>query len=149
MSAPKDYSPSPKYSMNVFNGKLNDVFVLQSKIKSQIIKLQKLHVSNNKLDIHFDCKADLKKIGLNLNELLRPLVFNYKGTFNQATYNNIDTEISERIILLNSQKQSLDEIEREFYDKENDYNNYLEYIKYNKNSAISFEYFKQNICNYF
>ncbi|PIB28294.1 hypothetical protein BFP78_00105 [Gaetbulibacter sp. 5U11] len=149
MSGPKDYSPPPKYSMNVFNGQLNEVFLLQSQIKSQIIGIQKLLVSNNQLDIHFDCKVDLKKIESQLNQLLKPLIFNYKGTFNQATYNTIDTEISERVRLLNSQKQNLDKIERDFYEKENDYNNYLEYIKYNKNSELSFEYFKQNICDYY
>jgi hypothetical protein len=149
MSGPKDYSPPPKYSMNAFNGQLNEVFLLQSKIKSQIIGIQKLLFSNKKLDIHFDCKFDLKKIEPQLNQLLKPLVFNYKGTFNQATYNNIETEISERLTLLNSQKQNLDKIEREFYEKDNDYNNYVEYIKYNQNSAMSFEYFKQNICDYY
>lgn len=149
MSGPKDYSPPPKYSMNAFNGQLNEVFLLQSQIKKQIIAIKKLLVSNSKLGIHFDCKVDLKQIESQLNQLLKPLVFNYKGTFNQATYNTIETEISERVRLLNTQKQNLDKIERDFFEKENDYNNYLEYIKYNKNSELSFEYFKQNICDYY
>ena len=149
MSGPKDYSPPPKYSMKAFNGSLNEIFQLQTKIKSQLDILQSLCVDDKDLGIQFDCKKEIEKIRSTLNELLKPLVFNYKGTFNQATYNKIENEISQRLNSLNKIKEKLDDIEQVFNSKKNDYESYLEYIKYNTNSRISFNDFKQEICNYY
>ena len=149
MSGPKDYSPPPKYSMKAFSGNLNEVFQLQTRIKSQLVFIQDLYIDDKEFDIRFDCKEDLDKIKSTLNEFLKPLIFNYKGTFNQATYNKIESEISQRLNSLNKLKGKLDNIEQDFDSKKIDYESYLEYIKYNTNSKISFNDFKQEICHYY
>ncbi len=149
MSGPKDYSPPPRYSINVFNGSLNSIFQLQAQIKKQLKKIESLKVDDSTLNIKFDCRDDISKLKNNLNQLLKPLIFNYKGTFNQATYNKISDEISQRLNALNIDKNKLELIEADFFEKQNDYNQYLEYLKYNEHSEISFNDFKQNISDYY
>lgn len=149
MSGPKDYSPPPRYSMSVFNGSLNSIFQLQTQIKTQIKKIESLNVNDSIVNINFDCLADLSSLKNNLNNLLKPLVFNYKGKFDQTAYNKISEEISQRITALNIEKNKLDIIENNFFEKQNDYIQYLEYLKYNEHSEISFNDFKQNISDYY
>ena len=44
MSGPKDYSPPPRYSIQVFDGKLNEVFQLQSELKQLVEELKNANV---------------------------------------------------------------------------------------------------------
>ena len=70
MSGPKDYAPPPSYSIQVFDGKLNEVFQLQSKLKQLIEELKNSNVEDNDLHINFDCQEALKSIEKQVNEKL-------------------------------------------------------------------------------
>lgn len=149
MSSPKDFISPPKYSMKAFNGSLNEVFQLQTMLRSQLNFIQNLCVDDKELGIQFDCKEKTGKIKFTEKEILKPLVFNYKGTFNQSIYNLIENELLLRLNSLNRLKETLDTIQQDFNNKRNDYESYIEYLKYNLNSKISFNDFKQEITNYY
>ena len=67
MSGPKSYAPPPRYSMSVFNGKLNEAFQLQTRLKNLLHELEGYRVQDNNLHILFDCKEALGKIRHNIN----------------------------------------------------------------------------------
>jgi hypothetical protein len=142
MSGPKNYSPPSRYSMDVFNGGLNSLFQLQTQIKEQIKKIECLLVNDAANNIKFDCLEDLSKIKEDLNSLLEPLILNYEGRFSQETFNTIQEEIIQRITDLHAQKNKLDIIESDFFEKQNDYDQYLTYVEYNEQSQISLNDFK-------
>lgn len=149
MSGPKSFNPPERYSMETFNGSLNDAFQLQAQIKAQIKKIESLFVDDELLAIKFDCSDDLLKIKNDLNALLEPLIFNYEGNFNQDVFDEISKEIIQRITDLHAQKNKLDSIESNFSEKNNDYNQYVAYLNYNEHSEISFNDFKKKVLNYY
>ena len=94
MSGPNDYAPPPSYSIQVFDGKLNEVFQLQSKLKQLIEELKNSKVEDTDLHIKFNCEETLKLIEKEVNMALKRLQFNYRGSFGQDIYNIILNEIS-------------------------------------------------------
>jgi len=148
MSGPKDYSLPPRYSMQVFDGKLNQVFQLQSRLKILCSEIEGLHVSDSKLNIQFDCKNELSKIKKQIDKLQKALVFDYKGTFGQDTYNRISSEIDLRISELLKAVNECELIKMDFTGKKTDYNSFLSYLLFYDNSNISFNEFKSQIINY-
>ena len=148
MSGPKDYSLPPRYSMQVFDGKLNQVFQLQSRLKMLCSEIEGLHVSDSKLNIQFDCKNELSKIRKQVDRVLKALVFDYKGTFGQDTYNRISNEIDLRISELLKAVNECDLIKADFTQKKTDYNSFLSYLIFYDNSNISFDEFKSQIIHY-
>lgn len=148
MSGPKDYSPPPRYSMQVFNGKLNQVFQLQSRLKMLCSEIEGLEVSDSKLNIQFDCKNELSRIRKQIDQVLKALVFDYKGTFGQDTYNRINKEIDLRISELLKSVNECDLIKADFAQKKTDYNSFRSYLIFYDNSNISFNEFKNQIIHY-
>lgn len=148
MSGPKSYSPPPRYSMQIFDGKLNQVFHLQSHLKMQYSEIEGLHVSDSKLRIQFDCKNELSKIKMQTERVLKALVFDYKGTFGQDNYNRVNREIDTRISELLKAVNECDLIKANFVEKKTDYNSFLSYLIFYDNSNISFDEFKSQIVHY-
>lgn len=111
-------------------------------------ELEGLHVSDSKLNIQFDCKNELSKIRKQIDRVLKALVFDYKGTFGQDTYNRINGEIDSRISELIKTINECDVIKTEFAAKKNDYNSFLSYLIFYDNSNISFDEFKTQIIHY-
>jgi hypothetical protein len=149
MSGPKDYTPPPRYSINVFNGSLNTIFQLQSQIKELVNRIKKLSIYDSNLNISFDCKKEIRQLDNSINDALKSLVFNYNGTFNQATYNMIENEINDKTMQLNWVKNELEIIQSDFNNKKNDYEQYKNYLVFHENSKISFNDFKDEIINYY
>ena len=149
MSGPKSFNPPERYSMETFNGSLNDAFQLQTQIKAQIEKIESLLINDTSLDVNLNCKEELSQIKKDLNALLEPLIFNYEGNFNQQTFDIISAEIIQRITDLHAQKNKLDTIELDFNEKKLDYDQYLSYLEYNEQSEISFNDFKKKISDYY
>jgi len=148
MSGPKDYTPPPRYSMKVFDGKLNQVFQLQSRLKFFCSEIDGLCLNDTKLNIQFDCQYDLNKIRNQIEKMLKPLVFDYKGTFGQDTYNCINGEIDSRISELLKMKNACERIKADFNKKKTDYNAFLSYLIFYENSGVSFDEFKMQIIQY-
>lgn len=148
MSGPKDYAPPPSYSIQVFDGKLNEVFQLQSKLKQLIEELKNSNVEDNDLHINFDCQEALKSIEKQVNEALKRLEFNYRGSFGQDTYNKILNEINELIRELKSLNDKCNDILEDFLNKETDYNSYRMYHQHFERSKASFNSFKESVEAY-
>lgn len=148
MSGPKDYSPPPRYSLQVFDGKLNQVFQLQSRLKMLCSEIEGFHVSDSKLNIQFNCKNELSKIRKQIDRVLKSLMFDYKGTFGQDTYNRINGEIDLRISELLKTVNECELIKVDFAQKKTDYNSFLSYLIFYDNSNISFDEFKTQIIHY-
>ena len=148
MSGPKDYSPPPSYSLQVFDGQLNEVFQLQSKINLLCEEMNSLHVNDQHLTIQFDCKDQLKQMENELQTALKRLNFKYKGAFGQETYNKISIEIQDRIQQLQHVLLKCNEIVQDFHRKEADYKAYLEYHNLYEKSKQSFIIFKDGVGSY-
>ncbi len=148
MSGPKSYTPPPRYSMQVFDGRLNQVFLLQSRLKLFYSELAGLHVSDKKLRIQFDCKNELSIIRMQTERMLKALVFDYKGSFGQDTYNRINSEIDAQISELLKAVNECDLIKADFIEKKTDYNSFLSYLIFYENSSVSFDEFRSQINHY-
>jgi hypothetical protein len=148
MSGPKDYAPPPKYSIHVFDGKLNEVFQLQSKLKQLIEELKNSNIEDSGLHIKFDCQEALKSIEKQVDDALKGLEFNYRGSFGQDTYNKILNEINTRSRELKSLNEKCGVIQEDFLIKEKDYNSYCMYHKHFERSKASFNSFKESVEAY-
>jgi len=148
MSGPKSYSPPPRYSIQVFDGKLNRVFQLQSRLKMLCSEIKDLHVSDSKLNIQFDCNNELCKIRKQIDKVQKAFVFDFKGTFGQDIYNRINGEIDMQIAELLKTINECELIKTDFTVKKNDYNSFLFYLIFYDNSNISFDEFKSQIIHY-
>ena len=148
MSGPKDYSPPPRYSIQVFDGRLNEVFQLQSKLKQLVEELKNADIEDSDLHIKFNCKESLKLIERQVDEALKRLEFNYRGSFGQDTYNKILKEINKRIHELKQLNDQCNEIKQDFQSKETDYNSYIRYHEHFQRSKASFNSFKEDVETY-
>jgi hypothetical protein len=147
MSGPKDYSPPKRYSMSVFEGKLNTVFSLQAALRKQIDEMKCLRFSDDELDVHFDCIEEAEKMNTKTQKLQKPLVFDYNGKFGQDTYNRIQKEIDKRISEL---KKAVGECEksRKNHDvKAFDYKAYRSYLDMHSASERGFNEFKDQVID--
>jgi hypothetical protein len=148
MSGPKDYSPPPRYSIHVFDGKLNKVFQLQNRLKQLFADIESSQLSDFNHNIHFDCKNASEKLRNEINKVIRPLVFDYTGTFGQETHNRINAEIDSRISELLKLSGDCEMSLVEFEVKKTDYEAYLSFLSFHKNSFALFEEFKNQIIHY-
>jgi len=148
MSGPKCYTPPPQYSMQVFDGRLNQAFQLQSRLKMLCSEIASLQISDMELSIYFDCKHELGKLNKKIDDALKALVFDYNGTFGQEVYNRVSSEVDLKISTLQRQLESCESIKTEFMNKRADYESYQSYLLFYDNSQISFNDFKSQIVFY-
>jgi hypothetical protein len=110
--------------------------------------IENLEISDSKNNIKFDCKNELNICQRQIDKMLKSLVFDYKGTFGQNTYNQINDEIDLRISQLSDLINECDLIKADFTKKKTDYNSFLSYLIYYDNSKDSFNEFKNQIISY-
>jgi len=148
MSGPKDYSPPPRYSMKVFDGKLDKVFRLQSHLKNLCCKIESSNIADTSFNIMIDCKDELTKIQKQILNVQQNLVFHYNGKFGQDTYNKINNEIDLRISSLTNMIRECESIMKEFEGKKADYECFQLYNSFYDNTYNTFESFKHQIITY-
>lgn len=148
MSGPKSYSPPPRYSVNVFDGKLNEIFGLQSRINSLIEELTKLSFADKERNIQFDCSAFLNANQSLVKELLKTFTLNYNGTFGQEQYDTFVNQINQKISQLNNLINQLQSEKEVFLNKKEDYNSFVSYENHYQHSVESFKNFKHQVINY-
>ena len=148
MSGPKDYSPPPRYSMQVFEGRLNQIFQLQSRLKKLSGDIKNLRIDDHELNIRFDCKEEFSRIKIQVDDGLNALVFDYRGTFGQDVYDRISREVDVKIGALNQALSACEAVKINFADKQKDYESYLSYLLFHDTSKRSFEDFRRRILDY-
>ncbi len=148
MSGPKDYTPPPMYSMQVFDGKLNTVFHLQCLLKELLDEIEDMQTTDEGLNNILDIQTQVKKISKHNKQALKTLVFDYKGKFNQETYSQINKEIEEKIDLLNKQLSKAKSLKVGLQNKSADYEAWKQLIVFRKNIVFDFENFKNNTIDY-
>jgi Txe/YoeB family toxin of Txe-Axe toxin-antitoxin module/predicted small metal-binding protein len=148
MSGPKDYSPPPRYSIQVFDGKLNKIFLLQNRLKQLFSDIETSQLSDKNHNIHFDCKSVTGKLKYEINMAIKPMVFDYSGTFGQETYNKISTEIDAKISELLKLTSECELSLIEFGRKMSDYQSYLSFLSFHNNSRALFFEFRNQVIHY-
>lgn len=148
MSGPKDYSPPPRYSIQVFDGQLNEVFQLQSKLKQLVVELRNACIEDKNLNLYFDCQDELKSMESEISAALKRLEFNYRGSFGQDTYNKILIEIQKRMRELKVISDKCSDVLDDFHRKESDYKSYSVYHESYNQSQASFNSFKEAVGTY-
>ncbi len=148
MSSPKDIRPRPRYSMQVFDGKLNRVFQLQSRLKQFCSEVEALRVSDSNLGIVFDCRDELLKLKKKNDDALKLMIFDLEGTFGQETHDRLEAEIDSKISALQKQLDACESVKARFMAKKLDYESYCSYLVFHKNSRDSLEDFKSNVTHY-
>jgi hypothetical protein len=134
--------------MEVFDGKLNRVFQLQSRLKNLCSEIGGLRVADSDLSIYFDCNAELQKLQEQNEAALKLLVFDYKGAFGQEIYNRISAELDSKLALLQGQLDACEAIKTRFVSKQTDYESYCSYLSFYENSSTSFHEFKNQVTDY-
>lgn len=148
MSGPKDYSPPPRYSMKAFNGKLNQVFQLQSRLKMLSAEIESLKVADPELSINFDCGDGMKRLKGSNDDALTLLVFDYKGTFEQDTYDRVSFQIDAKLRNIQKQLDACEAIKLEFAGRKTDHEAYRSYVLFYENSKKHFAEFKGQVVDY-
>ena len=90
MSGPKSYKPPKQYSINVFNGKLNEIFSLQSEIIQTFKELEKFSVNDSARGIKFSCNDFVIENQTELKKQKKSFTVEYKGKFGQDKYNEFN-----------------------------------------------------------
>jgi len=148
MSGPKDYSPPPSYSIKVFDGKLNNIFRLQTILQKLCSDIESMQISDPSFNIVIDCKAELRKIIPQIKTVQKNLVFHYTGKFGQDTHNKIDREIDIKLSSLGKLIRECELIQTEFEGKNNDYECFIAYNTFYKNTQSAFDNLKVQIIKY-
>lgn len=147
MSGPKDYLIRPTFSTQLFEGKLNTVFSLQSKLASLKIELDNCRISDDKLNIHIDCHRELLNLQDGINELTGTFVLDYNSPVGYDVYERINTAVDKRLLSLTNLIHKLEEFRTDFLNKKSDYDQYVSYINFFLNSTESFEQFKVSVIS--
>ncbi len=138
MSGPKVVT----YTMSAFKGKLKTLMKTQAQLNQLAVMLGELCISDNELNIHYDQKKELEKLKPKIEKAIQQLVFQYKGEFNQATYDSIDKVIEKKISEVNELHKKCDALLSDFNNHKNDYDAYKEYLAYYENSEKSLSRFR-------
>lgn len=141
MSGPKVIT----YTMNAFKGKLSDLLQKQTRLQQLAILLQKAAIHDETLDIHYDAKPEFEKLNQEIMNASVMLVFDYKGTFNQNTYNAIDNKINQKMAQVNAITQKCELLAQDYEEKKKDYKSYKEYLTFIDNVKQSSEKFKKDV----
>ncbi|MCD4794501.1 MAG: hypothetical protein K8R54_14790 [Bacteroidales bacterium] len=145
MSGPKSYKT---YSINVFEGKLNDIFCMQSDIIQIFKELKNFSVNDNERNIKFNCDDFTDKNQDEVNKQIKSFVVEYKGRFGQEKYDEFNKKIKSKVKSLNKFLNKLKKEKTDFSEKREDYQSYISYEKYYENSLNSLKRFKTNVIDY-
>ncbi len=145
MSGPKDYSPPPRYSMVMFDGKLNEVFQLQSQLKLLCSEIDRFKISDQANQISINGKDELSRLRNQLNKVLKPVAFDYKGRFGQAVYNRINGQIETRIQDLYKTIEDCSHLRIELINLSADYQAFVEYQQFYNQRKSTILSFKQTV----
>lgn len=148
MSGPKSYSPPPRYSIAVFNGKLNEIFQLQCRISSLTAELSKLSCTDPNRGIQFDCSGFLDANRDAIRQLTTTFTLEYEGTFGQEIYDKFERQVNEKIKRLNSFIEQLNEEKEKYLRRQDDYQSYIAYEEFYTHTIAAFLAFKNQVLQY-
>ncbi len=148
MSGPKSYNPPKQYSLKVFNGKLNELFGLQSNIIQLFNKLKNFSIEDSEREIEFNCNDFVEENQKLINISIKSFAINYKGKFGQDKYDEFDEKINNKLTKLKTINNKLIKEKKDFLDKRDDYQSFVSYERYLENSLSSFKRFKKDVVIY-
>lgn len=148
MSGPKSYVAPPRYSVNVFNGKLNEIFQLQHQVQALFDKLADSAIHDNGRRIHLDCSAFIDKNRLKLSDLVASFSIEHPGTFGQQQYDAYQRQIEAKIRQLEQFRQALEAEQRVFRSKREDYQSFCSYQNFHQESVTAFAGFQTQVLTY-
>lgn len=148
MSGPKSYSPPPSYSISAFNGKLNEIFQLQTKIKSLIDELVCFSCVDDTKGIQFDCSKFTENNKSYIANLIASFCIDHPGTFGQKVYDEFDCQIKGKLSQLKSFLEKINKEKKEFQNKKDDYEAFLAYESFYNHATNSFQSFKTQVIKY-
>lgn len=147
MSGPKDYSPPPRYSMAMFNGRLNEVFQIQSQLKLLCVEIERFNIRDQANQINIIGKDELSRLRKQLDKVLKPIVFDYKGRFGQAVYNRINGQIESRIQELYKAVEDCSQLRIDLINLSADYKSFVDYQLFFKQRKSTILSFKQTVLD--
>lgn len=147
MSGPKDFLVKPRFSTRLFEGKLNRVFALQSSLSALNIELNNFKISDDKLNIHFDCSSELNSHQEKISELTDTLVLDYNSPVGEDIYEVLNTKVDKRLSDLSNHVNILETIRADFLNKKSDFDKYLSYTDFIAKSTEVFEQYKRNVVS--
>lgn len=145
MSGPKDYLIKPRFSTRLFEGKLQRVFALQSRLSALYNELDNFKISDDKLDIHFDCHSELSNLQEKIMELTDTFVLDYDSLVGEDIYNLLNARVDERFSDLTNLVNRLETIRTDLLNKKSDFDEYISYLDFVANSTEVFEQFKLDV----
>ena len=149
MSGPKCYSPPPSYSIEVFDGKLNTLFKLQTRIERMRNDIMNMQFSDPERKIQFDSLVFLADSADRAEMFLEPFTITYDGAFGQKQYNIFNSVIHKKNEEL---EHFLHEHESACKDFEKSLQSYTEYINYEETYRVTFQRFdeyKNRVLSYY
>ena len=133
MSGPKSLSCA------MFNKKLNHIFGLQSEIESLAKYLKKAEVMDKEREISFNCGSFIKKnISIEKN-LLKTFLSDYKGTRKESV--KVEKTLEKLTKYVKDQKEE----KKLFLNKNEDYNDFIQYERFYDTSSKLLETYKAGV----
>ena len=133
--------------MQVFQGTLNEVFQLQSRLSTLLKHLDSCTLSDPALGIAFDCRSEAAALRKASKKALQPLYFDYKGMFGQATHDRINAEIEARSTALDQLLEQGEAAEMAFREKYAHYEAFSDFAHFRQESIASLEEVKTSALN--
>ena len=146
MSGPKCYNA---YTMSAFEGQLNGVLNLQVKLKELYNQLCSLEVKDDQFNVYLNKRELAAEISSRVEKALQPLIFDYKGSFNQNIYDMIRLQIKEQISLTEALLQQINQAISEFRDDEADYSSFITLLRFYEKSETAFNELKERLLIYY
>jgi|GEM_PF-3128026 len=127
MSGPKSYSPPPRFSAEVFDGKLERIARMQSRIARQLAELEQCEVVDEARGIRIDCQSFVEATAGTREQALATVSLGFTGSVGMAERNRIDSNLDRSIASLERYQKRLQEEKQRFLDGRTDYNEYVVY----------------------
>lgn len=147
MSGPKDYSP-PTYSIQAFDGKLNQVFRLQAQLAHICAEIEATYVADKTISVEINGKKELSRNYKQINEAGKSLLFNHKGRFSQDTYNQIDQQIETKLNNIQSCLQYCETLKKKLQEQRFDYDAYKAHLTFHENADNAYSELKKQNLDY-
>lgn len=131
MSGPKNIAPPPPlFSGKAFQGSLKEIFGLQANIRTLIGEIKQCIIIDEQNNIQIDLAKNLMSFENDIKELLKSYTIDVNKKYNLEKYETLNADVAQKINELKKFIHNLKTVIGGFNDAENDYNCYIDMVKY-------------------
>jgi len=142
MSGPKSYLVS------VSDLNLQEIFLLQSQLQTELTIVNEMKVNDKIRGIKFDCKDFLLSKKSETDDLLSDFTIKVSGKINRSLYDDYQNKIKNKVSKLKFFLSILENEKKKFFDKQQDYDSFVGYEEFFQSAISDFNTFRSKVVQY-